>query len=69
MIGRAAVLAMLATLAACSSDSDPGPGGVTQGEARQLDAAAAMLDARPQAPLVDATVPADLDGDATTAAK
>jgi hypothetical protein len=53
---------LLLMLAACSSDSDPGPGGVTRGEARQLDEAAAMLDARPAAPLVDATVPADIDG-------
>jgi hypothetical protein len=53
-------------LAGCSSDSDPGPGGVTKGEAKQLDAAAAMLDKRPAAPLIDATVPADIgDGEAT----
>lgn len=54
-------LSMLTTglLAGCSSDSDPGSGGVTKGEARQLDAAAAMLDTRPAPPLVDATIPAD----------
>ena len=52
-------LCLPALLASCSSDSDPGPGGVTKGEARQLDAAAAMLDKRPAPPLVDATVPAD----------
>jgi hypothetical protein len=52
-------------LAGCSSDSDPGPGGVTKGEARQLDAAAQMLEKRPAPPLVDATVPADIgDGEA-----
>jgi hypothetical protein len=65
---RAALLATL-LLAACSSDSDPGPGGVTHGEARQLDAAAAMLDQRPGAPLVDATVPADMDGGQVTLPK
>jgi hypothetical protein len=37
----------LLALAGCgSSDSDPGPGGVTMGEARALDEAAAMLDQR-----------------------
>lgn len=52
-------------LAACSRDSDPGPGGVTKGEARQLDAAAEALEKRPAPPLVDATGPADIgDGDA-----
>jgi hypothetical protein len=59
---RVVLLATL-LLAACSSDSDPGPGGVTHGEARQLDAAATMLDQRPNAPLVDATVPADIGGE------
>ncbi|MCJ2184128.1 hypothetical protein MTR62_15720 [Novosphingobium sp. 1949] len=40
-----AALALL--LAGCGkADSDPGPGGVTMGEARALDRAAAMLDAR-----------------------
>lgn len=62
---HAAVLALIALLAACSSDSDPGPGGVTKGEARQLDHAAQMLDQQPAPPLVDATVPADIaSGDA-----
>jgi hypothetical protein len=56
---HSAILLVLCALAGCSSDSDPGPGGVTKGEAKQLDAAAAMLDKRPAAPLVDATVPAD----------
>ncbi|MCW3836552.1 hypothetical protein ACFQ1E_09980 [Sphingomonas canadensis] len=43
---RAAILLGLAAiaLAGCGSDSDPGPGGVTAGEARQLDAAAAATD-------------------------
>lgn len=65
MIRAAAALAVLLSLGACSSDSDPGPGGVTQGEARQLDHAAQMLDQQPAPPLVDATIPADLaSGDA-----
>ncbi|WP_233253908.1 hypothetical protein [Novosphingobium sp. GV055] len=53
-------LALMLPLAACQQDSDPGPGGVTRGEARALDEAATMLDSRPAPPpLVDATVPAD----------
>lgn len=46
-------------LAGCQQDSDPGPGGVTRGEAKALDEAAEMLEKRPAPPLVDATVPAD----------
>jgi hypothetical protein len=56
-------LCLPALLAGCSSDSDPGSGGVTKGEARQLDAAAAMLDKRPAPPRVDATIPADQGAD------
>lgn len=41
------VLAFSLALAACGpSDNDPGPGGVTVGEARALDEAAAMIDER-----------------------
>jgi hypothetical protein len=41
-----AVIALM-TLAACGkSDNDPGPGGVTIGEARALDEAAEMLEQR-----------------------
>ncbi|GEN99593.1 hypothetical protein NSE01_14260 [Novosphingobium sediminis] len=47
-------------LGGCQQDTDPGPGGVTVGEARALDEAAEMLQKRPAPPLVDATVPADL---------
>lgn len=40
-------LASLALLSACgAAENDPGPGGVTVGEARELDEAAEMLDAR-----------------------
>ncbi len=56
---RRAPLALALLMAGCSSDSDPGPGGVTKGEARQLDQAAEMLAKRPAAPLVDATAPAE----------
>ena len=57
------VSAMAAALAACGpSDNDPGPGGVTVGEARALDEAAEMIDER--------RTPAEIlaDGDATGAA-
>jgi len=44
-------LAAAALLAGCgASDNDPGPGGVTVGEARALDEAAEMLD-RAQLPV------------------
>jgi hypothetical protein len=40
-------VALAGALAGCGSgDDDPGPGGVTVGEARALDEAAAMLDAQ-----------------------
>jgi hypothetical protein len=43
LVGAAAAL----LLGACGGgDNDPGPGGVTVGEARALDEAAEMLDAR-----------------------
>lgn len=44
-----AIVAMMALLAlgACGkSDNDPGPGGVSVGEARALDEAAAMIEQR-----------------------
>jgi len=48
--GRAHALSALSLallLAACGAgDNDPGPGGVTVGEARALDEAAEMLDAQ-----------------------
>lgn len=44
---RSAVPLALFALAACGpNDSDPGPGGVTVGEARALDEAAEMLEQR-----------------------
>jgi hypothetical protein len=40
-------LILLAALTACGkSDNDPGPGGVTVGEAKALDQAAEMLEQR-----------------------
>lgn len=48
-LGRHAVLALplALLLTGCGkADSDPGPGGLTVGEARALDDAAAMLDQR-----------------------
>lgn len=44
---RAGILASALLLGACgANDSAEGPGGVTAGEARALNEAAAMLDAR-----------------------
>lgn len=57
---RLAFLILPLALAGCSKDTDPGPGGVTVGEAKALDAAAERLESRPKPPLVEATVPADL---------
>ena len=59
-LGAAVLLPAALCLSACQQDTDPGPGGVTVGEARALDEAAEMLEKRPAPPLVDATVPADL---------
>jgi hypothetical protein len=59
------VLVAAAGLAGCGpSDNDPGPGGVTVGEARALDEAAEMLDEQrlPERALAepgDAEVPAE----------
>ncbi|GGY99971.1 hypothetical protein GCM10011614_13730 [Novosphingobium colocasiae] len=40
------MLAVLALAGCAKADNEPGPGGVTMGEARALDDAAQMLDAR-----------------------
>jgi hypothetical protein len=46
-VKRLAVAAVLLALAACQkADNEPGPGGVTMGEARALDEAAEMIEAR-----------------------
>ncbi len=58
---RLAPPAALLLLAACSkADNDPGPGGVTMGEARALDDAAQMIEAQRLAP--EAIPPADAAG-------
>lgn len=55
-----AAIAPIILLAACGpADNDPGPGGVTVGEARALDDAAEMLDARRLPPEAIATEPAE----------
>jgi hypothetical protein len=50
-------LCLLALSGCGQSDTEPGPGGVTVGEARALDQAAAMLDQR--RPPAEALQPAD----------
>lgn len=42
----AGALAVLALAGCGKADNEPGPGGVTMGEARALDEAAQMIDAR-----------------------
>lgn len=45
------MLAPVLLIAACGSDGDPGPGGVTVGEAKALDDAAEMIEqGRPELP-------------------
>jgi hypothetical protein len=56
---RLALACPLLLLSACGqSDSDPGPGGVTVGEARALDEAAEMIEQRRLPPGTAATPPA-----------
>ncbi|MGH6786353.1 MAG: hypothetical protein ACREBO_05945 [Novosphingobium sp.] len=63
----AVLLAGLLTLAACSpADNEPGPGGVTVGEAKALDEAAEMIEAR-RLPPEAAPQPAARPAAATTA--
>ena len=70
MKNRAIAIALIVMLAACGpGENDPGPGGVTAGEAKALDEAAAMLDEQ-RSPATDgARVPAPLppDPDASAA--
>ncbi|MDT0509363.1 hypothetical protein [Novosphingobium sp. MMS21-SN21R] len=51
-------LLLLLALGACDSSDEEKPGGVTQDEARALDAAAEMLDKRELPALPEATIPA-----------
>jgi hypothetical protein len=46
MLRPALVLAVLSLAACGKADNAPGPGGVSVGEARALDEAAAMIDAQ-----------------------
>jgi len=68
VFAAAVLLPAALSLGACQKDTDPGPGGVTVGEARALDQAAEMLEKRPAPPLADAIVPADLASPPATAA-
>lgn len=53
-------LLVVCALGACGpADNDPGPGGVTVGEARALDEAAEMLEARRLPPEAIVTEPAE----------
>ena len=62
-----ALMAPLA-LAACQQETDPGPGGVTVGEAEALDEAAEMLEAgRPELPPEIDAPAAEIDQDAPLA--
>ena len=50
------VLAILCLAACGKKDTDPGPGGVSVGEARALDEAAAMIEDQPPPKIGTATV-------------
>jgi hypothetical protein len=52
-------VATLAAMSCGAADNDPGPGGVTVGEARALDEAAEMLDERNADPARAAETQAD----------
>lgn len=54
----APVIALAFMLTACGAEEKEKPGGVSQDEARALDAAADMLDKRELPALPEATVPA-----------
>ena len=65
-IGFAAAAASLVALTACQQETDPGPGGVTVGEAEALDEAAEMLEAgRPELPPETEAPDAEIGRDAT----
>ncbi|MDG2001882.1 MAG: hypothetical protein P8J20_00980 [Novosphingobium sp.] len=52
MSRKLALIAVLAIAGCGSGDNDPGPGGVTVGEARSLDEAAEMIEQRRMPPEV-----------------
>ena len=61
---RSIILACLLALPACgSNDNDPGPGGVTVGEAEALNQAAEMLDERLAGNAADASAPENLSNE------
>ncbi len=67
---RMTALIPLALLAACGpSNSDPGPGGVTVGEAKALDEAAEMLEQRRLPPGALPNADASASATATPAAE
>lgn len=64
---RSAVLAAILLLAGCGkADNEPGPGGVTVGEARALDEAAEMIEAQRLTP--EAILPGAQSGPAAAPA-
>ena len=66
---HAIAASLIAALAACGpGENDPGPGGVTAGEAKALDEAAAMLDEQRSPADGGARVPAPLPPDADASA-
>ncbi|MGB7374273.1 hypothetical protein [Pontixanthobacter sp.] len=57
-------VAALLLLSACgASDNDPGPGGVSVGEAKALDEAAAMIEAKRLPQEAEAQAPPDRTGE------
>lgn len=66
---RLIVVLALAALSACKpADNEPGPGGVTVGEARALDDAAEMIESQTPPPLPDETATATVPATATAQA-
>ena len=66
MIRAVLILSATLVLAGCGpGENEPGPGGVTVGEAKALDEAAAMLDERRSPAAGVAQVPAPQPPDAT----
>lgn len=63
-MGRSAAIMMICALTGCGQrDNDPGPGGVTVGEARALNEAAEMLEQRRvPAELIEPRAPASSEG-------